>query len=156
MSLGGVHAANCMMSQHQKRIEDAMARVPSEDVLRLALERAAATLREVMAASSLSPRLREHARIAADTLQAIHDGTVDELRRETLATLQKAVHPAAFERLDWPGRSPDRPAGRDGWMHEVRTGGTSTCGLPPEALEVIRAQFISGRMDSCPICSSGR
>ncbi len=80
--MGGGHNGFNKMSEHRKRIADALARVPSEGVLRLALERAAATLREVVAASSLSPRWREHARVAADTLEAIHDSTVDKLRRE--------------------------------------------------------------------------
>lgn len=125
-----------------------------DDVLRIALEQATATLREVAAVSALSPRLRENARIAADTLEAIHDGTVDQLRRQVLARLDSLTHPAAYERLDWAGRSPDRPAGPDGWLHEVRQDGSSRCGLPAEALEVLRTLFISGRLDSCPICSS--
>ena len=113
-----------------------------------------ATLREVMSASELSPRIRESARAAADTLEAIHDDTVAELRRQVLDTLQAATHAAAYERTDWPGRTQERPAGRDGWMHEVRKGGSSACGLPQNALEVIRANFVPNQLDSCPVCSA--
>lgn len=125
-----------------------------DQVTRQAIAQARAVLQEVAVNTGLSLGLRSRASGALTTLAAIAEGTTDDLRDRLLADLKDAHFAAAAELTNWPGRIDDRPPGRDGLLHASLASGGSLCGLPAEALEVLRSRFLVGRINSCPICSS--
>lgn len=128
--------------------------VPEEEIVRGGLRQAVAVLREVQRSETLSLRLRARAEDALRILEAIESGRVREAQHQLVSAIAESRLAAANERPHWSGAHPARPSGPEGYVHAVRLAGGSFCGLPAEALEMLRNTFSPQRLDSCPTCAA--
>ena len=135
-------------------IKKGLSAVSADTVLRAALVQASEVLNEVTTAGSLSLGLRERAAASSRVLVAIQQGTIDRLQSELMDELRNERFASAAVSTTWAENSGDtRPAGLDGMLHAATPEGATLCGLPANALEILRSRFVANRLNSCPECS---
>lgn len=126
-----------------------------QDVTNAVLAEVANVLRAVAASHGPSLHLRAQAQGAARQLERLRDGLLDELREVALAQLAPSRYVAAIERDDTEADEARRYLiGPEGLRHAVSASRGTLCGLPADAVEVLRSVFVADRIDSCPTCSA--
>jgi len=138
----------------QARLRATFEAVSDEEVIKGALAEAVEVLHEVAASHGPSLSLRARAQSAARQLDAVGDGLFAEFREEVLAQIARLRYPASFEREDPEADEARRYLiGPEGLRHAVGGSRGTLCGLPADAVEVLRSMFVADRIDSCPTCS---